>query len=106
MSKAYINYYTEIRHLPVDEQEKILQQARYEAFSTLQLNGISAAYFFGSLALFFTPVALALTFSGPLSLPTILASGISIVGAMLLNRYLQGKLIRKGLNRVLSGTSV
>ncbi|WP_131811765.1 hypothetical protein [Paraglaciecola hydrolytica] len=106
MSKAYINYYSEISHLPVDEQEKILEKARYEAFVNLKLSGRSACYLFGCLSLFFLPVALSISFFGFFSIPTLLLFVISVTGPTLLNRYLQGKLIHNGLNSVLSGSDV
>ena len=102
MSKAYINYYSEISHLSVDEQVKILEKARYEAFVNLKLSGKSACYFSGSLVLFFLPVALSILFFGFYSIPTLLLFVISVTGPTLLNRYLQSKLIRKGLKSVLS----
>ena len=106
MSKAYVNYYPEISHLPVDEQEKILEKARYEAFVNLKLAGISAFYLCGSLVLFFLPVALSIYLFGFFSMPTLFLFVISVTGPTFLNRYLHSKLIRKGLNRILSNSDV
>jgi hypothetical protein len=106
LSNSYINYYPEISHLSADEQEKILEKARYEAFVNLKLSGISACYLFGSLVLFFVPVALSISFFGFFSMPTLLLFVISVAGPTFLNRYLQSKLIRKGLNSILSDSDV
>lgn len=106
MSNSFINLYPEISHFSSDEQKDILQKARYEAFVNLKLSGISACYFFGSLALCFIPLALSISFFGSFSLPTLLFFGISILGSILLNKYLQSKLIRKGLKRILSDSDV
>jgi hypothetical protein len=92
--------------LSADEQEKILEKSRYEAFVNLKLSGKSACYLFGSLVLCFLPVAGSISFFGFVSIPTLLLFVISVIGPALLNRYLQGKLIRKGLNSILSGSDV
>ena len=106
MSKAYLHYFPQISHLPADEQAKILEKARYEAFVTLKLSGISAFYLFGSLVLFFLPVALAIHLFGFFSIPALLVFAISVTGPTFLNRYLQGKLIQQGLNGVLRDCDV
>ena len=48
-SKSYIGYFSEIRDLEKSKQEELLELARYEAFTTLKLNGMSALYFVISL---------------------------------------------------------
>jgi hypothetical protein len=60
-SKSYIGYFSEIRDLEKSEQEELLELARYEAFTTLKLNGISALYFVISL--------LSLALTGCLAIP-------------------------------------
>lgn len=106
MSNTYLHYFPEISHLTADEQAKILEKARYEAFVTLKLSGISAFYLCGSLVLFFLPVALAIHLFGFFSILALLVFAISVTGPTFLNKYLQAKLIQQGLNRVLSGCDV
>ena len=106
MSNEYVNCYPEISHLPVKEQEDLLEKSRYEAFVKLKLSGLSALYLFGSLLLCFLPLALSIIFFGAYSLPTLLLFCVFLFGQTLLNKYLQRKLIRKGLSSILSGTEV
>jgi hypothetical protein len=106
MIKAYVNCYSEISHLPVDEQESLLEKARYEAFVQLKPSGLSALYLFGSLLLFFLPFALSIVFFGAFLIPTLLLFVVFLIGQSLLNKYLQGKLIRKGLRSILLDSDV
>lgn len=106
MSNEYVNCYPEISHLPVKEQEDLLEKARYEAFVKLKLSGLSALYLFGSLLLCFLPLALSIIFLGAYSIPTLLLFVVFLFGQTLLNKYLQRKLIRKGLSSILSGTEM
>ena len=105
-TKDYINYFPEISGLSVEDQEDVLEKARYEALVKLNLSGISAFYFICSLVLVFSFVAASAFYFGYQSLYNIIALGLGIFVQLKLIRWLNGRLLHKGLKSVLSENGV
>ena len=100
-SKSYINYFPEIAHLRSTEQESLLEQARYIAFTTLGLSGKSALFLvlsmLGGFAIFAVSFAVfdySLFING-------MAAGVGGLFGVLLNRKLQAGLPQEGLKHAL-----
>lgn len=105
-TKDYINYFTEISELSIGEQEDVLEKARYEAFVNLKLSGVSAFYFVSTILLGFSFVAASAFYFGYQSLYNLIALALGIFVQLYLTKWLNGRLLYKGLKSVLSSNGV
>jgi hypothetical protein len=103
-SKSYIGYFSEIRDLEKSKQEELLELARYEAFTTLKLNGMSALFFVISLLSCFLFAIGSYWLFGYFLLANSIAIGMGVVISLFMQRTLNGCLLRKGLSVVLAKT--
>lgn len=99
--KRYIGYFPEIRDLPKDQQSRILEKARYEAFVSLRLTGRVALYFLLSLGLGFAIVLfgqMVLDLGSRMGFVTV---AVAAVIALIVYRKLYATLLYRGLRKYL-----
>ena len=101
-SKSYIGYFPEISNLENSKQQELLELARYEAFTTLKLNGISALYIVISLLSVLLFAFGSYWLFGYSLLVNSIALGMGICISLIMQRKLNGRLLRKGLSVVLA----
>lgn len=103
--KRYINYFSEIKDRPTQEQSELLEKARYEAFVGLRLTGRVALYFLFSLTVAFVIVLFGQMQLGLGSLAgfasVVVAAGVGLI----IYHRLYATLLRQGLQRVLASES-
>ncbi|GEM_PF-1425918 len=100
-TKAYINYFSQIASLSDEEQFKVLEKARYCAFTELKLNGKSVAYLIFSIALGFVAPVISFMLFGFSNIHNAVATAIGGVVVHLVYKKLNATLLEKGLNEVL-----
>ncbi|RAJ93955.1 hypothetical protein [Aliidiomarina maris] len=102
MESKYVNYFDEIKHKSEREQLHILSEARYEAF-VIQRLGVKAAVYLtllvASLAAFMFVVQ---AYLSPSFMFFGFVQALVIVDSLAAYKYLSGKLLYKGLKRVLA----
>jgi hypothetical protein len=102
-TKDYINYFSELSEFEPAKQEAILEQARYQAFTKMGLAGKSASFTALSwLSVLLLP-ALVVFFWGYDVIINSLAIGLGILLSLVIQKRLNGYLLRQGLQKVLSG---
>jgi len=100
-TKSYVNYFAEIAHLEPEVQYELLERARWHASIAMGLSGKSALNFLVSLLAALLPPLIVIVVMHntipffQLAIPT------GIVGGLLLLRWLNGRLLRRGLVKVL-----
>jgi len=101
-TKHYINYFDEIKDRPENEQAKLLEQARFQAFATLKLSGLSALHLLASLIVIAAlTVASAIYFGYP-SIYNLIALAVGMAIQHFFLKWTDGRLLKKGLASVLS----
>ena len=103
-TKTYINRFPEIATLNEVEQEAILEQARYVAFTRLGLSGRSALFFLFSLITGLLFPFVTFTFFHSSTITNTLAIGVGCFVTVIMYQKLYASLLRKGLITVLSET--
>ncbi|SEK34487.1 hypothetical protein SAMN05216262_101124 [Colwellia chukchiensis] len=105
-SSDYINYFAEIKTLDISEQEVLLEKARYEVFTNQKLSGKSALYFIVSLlAAMLIAIIPPYIIGFSLIINTIFL-GFGILVSQYLSKWLNGRLLYKGLKHVVSSNGI
>jgi len=89
--------YQEINHLSKEEQELLIQRAKYEAYTTLGQGTIGITYFIFSLALAVLSNLVLANF-----LPVYLSSLIAVSSFFISYQVLYKSIISKGLKSILA----
>ena len=98
-TNRFVDSFDEIRDLSREDQLKILEQARWAAFSQLGLAGQSALYLVLTVVIGFIIAAVATAVTGLVLMPVWV--GLSVLGSVLLYQRLMKGLLHKGLASVL-----
>jgi hypothetical protein len=101
-TKDYVDYYPELANVNIDEQVAILEQARYQAFVVMRLSSISAAFLIASWLVAMLIPILAYFLFGFSIVTNALAIGVGVALALTMRKKLNGFLLKKGLQEVLS----
>lgn len=104
-TKYYINYFSEIKEKPKQEQAEILEQARFQTFAILKLSGFSALNLLASLLIIAAlAVASAVYFTYP-SIYNLVAVAIGLGIQHYFLKWADGRLLRRGLKLALAETN-
>ena len=101
-TRQYVDYYPELANVDRDEQIAILEQARYQAFVVMRLSSKSAAFLIASWLVAMLIPIMAYFLFGFSIVTNALAIGVGVVLALIMSKKLNGLLLKKGLQEVLS----
>lgn len=104
-SKSYVNSFSEIRLNSKEEQEEILEKARYEAFTTLNLAGKATLYLVICVLVAFIAGSLPLFFLDFSPVVNAVSTGVGVAIAIVIYRAMYGRLLHQGVIYVLANRS-